>query len=222
MRGKPVTEDRIMMVRRTLKTSLFIFLLMAVHIATGQNSYRDRRMQPERLMDSLGVDPGMIIGEAGAGQGYFTFWLSKRVGETGKVYANDIDKGALRSIRNRCKKEGIENIETIVGEVEDPLFPPQQMDMVVMMYVFHDLEKPAAFMKNVKRALKPGAHVGIIDRDPQRYSVDRYHFLTKEEVLKYLGQAGYEIVEIETFLERDNVYICRPIHDHSFISTKGE
>jgi ubiquinone/menaquinone biosynthesis C-methylase UbiE len=211
-----------MMERRTLRISLFIFLLIAVHIATGQNSYRDRQMQPERLMDSLGVKPGMIIGEAGAGRGYFTFWLSKRVGETGKVYANDIDEGVLRSIRNRCNREGIENIETIVGEVEDPLFPQHQMDMVVMMYVFHDLEKPVAFMKNVKRALKPGAHVGIIDRDPDKYSVDRYHFLTKGKILKYLDQAGYEIVEIETFLERENVYICRPIDEHSSLSTKSE
>jgi len=211
-----------MMKRRTLRISLFIFLLIAVQIATGQNSYRDRQMQPERLMDSLGVKPGMIIGEAGAGQGYFTFWLSKRVGETGKVYANDIDESALRSIRNQCNREGIENIETIVGEVEDPLFPPQQMNLVVMMYVFHDLEKPVAFMKNVKRALKPGAHVGIIDRDPDKYSVDRYHFLTKEKILKYLDQAGYEIVEIETFLERENVYICRPIDATPSLSTKSE
>jgi len=119
-----------MMKRRTLRISLFIFLLIAVQIATGQNSYRDQQMQPERLMDSLGVKPGMIIGEAGAGQGYFTFWLSKRVGETGRVYANDIDESVLRSIRNRCNREGIKNIETIVGEVEDPLFPAQQMDMV--------------------------------------------------------------------------------------------
>jgi hypothetical protein len=77
-------------------------------------------------------------------------------------------------------------------------------------------------MKNVKRALKPGAHVGIIDRDPDKYSVDRYHFLTKEKILKYLGQAGYEIVEIETFLERENVYICKPIDDPPSLSTKSE
>jgi predicted methyltransferase len=84
---------------------------------------RDARLQPERVMDAIGVRPGMVIGEAGAGRGYFTFKLARRVGAQGKVYANDIDRGALDHIRQVCRDENIANVETVVGEVEDPLFP---------------------------------------------------------------------------------------------------
>ena len=64
----------------------------------GQASDRDAWQQPKKIMDVVGVQPGMVIGEAGAGRGYFTFFLAERVGETGKVYANDIDASALKSI----------------------------------------------------------------------------------------------------------------------------
>ena len=189
--------------------TLYFFLLILV-LTQGihaQNSYRDRYQQPEKIMDCLGIYPGMIIGEAGAGEGYFTFKLSKRVGDAGKIYANDIDQDALRTIRNKCKQEGVKNIETLLGEVEDPLFPEAQMDMVVMMYVFHDLDKPVVFLKNILKSLKPGANVVIIDRDPDKFGYDRSHFMTRETVLKHVKNAGYVIDRIETFLVRDNIYI---------------
>ena len=70
---------------------LIVILILSTY-CPAQNTYRDKRMQPQRIMDSLRVKEGTIIGEAGAGEGYFTFCLSKRVGETGKIYANDIKK----------------------------------------------------------------------------------------------------------------------------------
>jgi len=67
---------------------------------------RDKDHQPERVMDVVGVKPGMIIGEVGAGSGYFTFKLAKRVEESGHVFANDISSSALRSLGEKCEKEG--------------------------------------------------------------------------------------------------------------------
>ena len=78
----------------------------------------ERRGQPRRFSS----------GEVGAGQGYITFRLSRRVGPAGKVYANDIDRSALRHIQKQCAQENIRNIEIIQGKVEDPLFPKMQLD----------------------------------------------------------------------------------------------
>lgn len=186
---------------------IFTFLLSINCLA--QNTYRDKRMQPERIMDSLRVKEGKIIGEAGAGEGYFTFWLSKRIGETGRIYANDIKKSVLKKIKSRCKNEGITNIETVFGEVTDPMFPVDSLEMVVMMIAFHDFIKPVKWLKNTKKYMKPGAEFVIIDRDPDRWGQGHDHFMTKKEVLKLTKKAGFELIRFFTFLERDNIYVFR-------------
>ena len=169
---------------------------------------RDSRLQPERVMDAIGVRPGMVIGEPGAGRGYFTFKLSKRVGDSGKVYANDIKKEALEYIERRSRKEGIGNIVTILGEVADPLFPDGEMDMVVMVYALHDFEKPVEFLRNLKHDLKPGATVAIIDQDAEK--TGSKHFLTRAAYKRIFEQAGYEFVREENFLKRDLVLVFHP------------
>ena len=102
--------------------SKFLFTLSILYsfILTGlpdpcrcQDDDRDSWQKPEKVMDAIGVKPGMIIGEAGAGSGYFTFKLAKRVGDTGKIYANDISQWALNRLKNRCEREKVENIEII-------------------------------------------------------------------------------------------------------------
>ncbi len=92
----------------------------------------------EKAMDAIGVIPGMIVGEAGAGDGYFTFPLLGRVGARGVVYANDIDRLALARLRARGEREGYLNVHTVVGVVDDPLFPRRDLDMVVVVHALHD------------------------------------------------------------------------------------
>jgi len=186
---------------------IVILILLITNSCFSQNSYRDRQMQPENIMDSVGIKPGMIIGEAGVGGGYFTFWLSKRVGETGKIYANDIDKKVLNKLKNKCQDENITNIQTIIGEIDDPLFPVDTLDLVTMMTAFHDFTKPVEWMKNVIKYLKPNAKLIIIDGDPEKWGGSSGHFLTKDEVLDIMKKTDFELEKIETFLAKDNIYI---------------
>jgi len=186
-----------------------LYLALNASEVRAQSSQRDVWQQPEKIMDSLGIGPGMIIGEAGAGTGYFTFHLSKRVGENGKVYANDIDKKALQKIEGRYKDEGVRNIVTVTGTVDDPLFPAGKLDGVVIMMAFHDFEKPVEWMKNVLPALKPGAFLAIIDPDPEKLKRDREHFWKKEKVLATMEKTEFRLVRLFTFLERDNIYLYR-------------
>ena len=117
---------------------LFLVLVL-VYSCWGQNTHRDKEMKPELIMDTIGVKAGMIIGEVGAGRGY----------------ANDIKNGVLESIEEKSENKKIENIITVLGETEDPLFPENELDMIVMMMVYHDLEEPVIFFKNLKKYLKP-------------------------------------------------------------------
>jgi ubiquinone/menaquinone biosynthesis C-methylase UbiE len=167
-------------------------------------------MKPELIMDTIGVKQGMVIGEVGAGEGYFTFKLSKRVGPKGKIYANDIKKSVLETIKEKSADENIQNISIVHGETEDPLFPITNLDMIVMMQVYHDLEKPVIFFRNLKKYLKSEGNVVIIDKDPDRWGKGWDHFMTKEAILDSVKKSGYELIRLETFLESDNIYIFHP------------
>ena len=179
--------------------------MLAIHGASSQQ--RDTWQQPEKVMDAIGINPGMTIGEVGAGYGYFTFKLARRVGNTGKVYANDIDKKVLKSIEDRLKRENITNIVTILGEVKKPLFPQGTMDMVIMVYVLHDLEKPVQLLKNIKPSMKPDAPLVILEKDPEKTGDTSGHFYKKDKLMSLVAEAGYELVCVETFLLKDNIYI---------------
>ncbi len=169
---------------------------------------RDTWQQPEKVMDVIGVTQGMTIGVAGAGHGYFSFRMAKRVGQNGRVYANEISKSNINHIKDRCQRNNIQNISTILGRVEDPLFPAGKMDMVFMCYVFHDLDEPVEFLKNITRSLKANAAVVIMEQDPDKTGSS--HFFTPKELKQKVNAAGYEIFRIETFLQKDTIYLCRP------------
>jgi len=190
---------------RLILLSLFIFFLTG----NGQTG-RDNWQQPQRVLDSLGVEAGMIIGEVGAGDGYFTYHLANRVGDSGRVYANDIDDGELEKIRNKIKKDNIKNIITVLGESTETNFPDSTMEMVFMVYVFHHLDEPESFFHNLTRVLKPGAPVIILERDPDKHGGRSGHFYPREKVISIIKESGYRLEKMFTFLARDNIYVIYP------------
>ncbi|MBP1661545.1 MAG: hypothetical protein H6P95_2737 [Candidatus Aminicenantes bacterium] len=189
---------------------LIAALITTWGLAQSANPSRDKIEQPDKVMEATGVKPGMVIGEIGAGHGYFTFWLAKGVGESGKVYANDIDASALAAIERRRAAENVANIETILGTVDDPLFPAGSLDMVFIVNAFHDLARPVELLASLRPALKPGATVVVMDRDPARFSDSHGHFLSREKVEEIIGRSVFELVRVETFLRDHNLYILRP------------
>jgi tRNA A58 N-methylase Trm61 len=202
------------MARRSVRFSATLLVIAACLIAAiTQSSDRDADREtwqpPEQIMDAVGVREGMRIGEAGAGEGYLTFHLARRVGDRGVVYANEISEGDLETIRNRARREDVDNIVTVLGETEDPLFPERDLDMVIMVYVLHHLDRPIEFLQNLEGYLKPDAPVVIIEKN---HNTERSHppqFMTGRQVLEAIEESGYELEKTETFLPRDTIYIYR-------------
>ena len=184
-------------------------VVFAPQVPSGEGGDRDSWQQPEKVLDAIGVKPGMTIGEVGAGNGYFTFKMARRVGPAGLIYANDIDQAALRSLEAGAKRRKIEHIVAVRGEVDNPLFPPGAMDLAIMVYVFHDLAKPVELLQNLLPSLKPNAPLVILERDPEKMPSAKGHFYDKDKLLKLTSEAGFELVRVETFLPRDNIYILR-------------
>lgn len=189
---------------------VIILLLLTGSQSIYSQPNREKWQPPEVIMDSIGVKPGMIIGEPGAGRGFFTIPLAKRVGENGRVYANDISKRSLNKLEEKAKTEGLNNIEIVIGELEDPVFPVKNLDMMIMVYVLHDIEKPAKFMKNAQKYIQPGKPLVIIER-AREHDDSPPHFFNQEQILKALKQTNFKFVEKKTFLEKDIIYIFQKV-----------
>lgn len=209
MKNLASSRQREQMKRLRSYSLIALCILVLISGVSSAQSRRDAQVQPEKLMDAIGVKPGMVIGEAGAGEGYFTFKLSRRVGETGRVYANDIVERVLMVIENRCEREGITNITTILGKVEDPLFPEGALDMIFMISAFHDFEKKVEWLNNVKPYLKPGATLVIVESDPDKSGRGSGHLMTKDEILETVKESSFMLDRIETFLPTHNIYIYK-------------
>jgi ubiquinone/menaquinone biosynthesis C-methylase UbiE len=216
-----------------MKKSFFYFVLLFVvffsqafiinaqtDLSEGWEIREAERQPPKKIMDAIGVKPGMVIGEVGAGRGRFTVYLAREVGEKGIIYANDIGKRDLDYLKERCNKKGFKNVKTILGEEEKTLLPEKTLDMAFMVYVYHHLSKPDVILKDIKKSLKPGATLAIVEmRDSEldkELHVDRSkpnpaYPPIKERVEKSAKAAGYEVVRIETFLAEDYIYILKPV-----------
>jgi SAM-dependent methyltransferase len=107
------------------------------------------RQQPEKVMDVIGLRPGMVVGEIGAQTGRFTVHLARRVGPAGRVFANDIDDRALAELRDRVTRYNVPNIEVVRGHVDDPRLPPNALDMAIMVRTYHELAQPRALLAEI-------------------------------------------------------------------------
>jgi len=124
---------------------------------------REAWQKPDQVMDSLRIAEGSVVADLGAGGGWFTIRLARRVGPNGLVYAEDIQRLMIEAIERRVQREGLTNVRTKLGTKVDPGLPAGAVDAVLIVEAFHEMEDPVAFLKNVDKALKPNGLVGIID-----------------------------------------------------------
>ncbi len=162
---------------------------------------RAENLQIDRVMDILAIEAGSVVADIGAGGGWFTVIASGRVGNGGKVYAVDISKDSINFINKRIEKEMLENVVTILGEFDDPKLPAESVDAVLILNTYHEIAEPVAFLKNLRKALKPDALVGIIDRKGKGDD----HGIDSDVVRAEARRAGYDFVEIHDFVNKDKM-----------------
>lgn len=172
---------------------------------------RNKTQDPEVVLETIGVKPGMVIGEVGAGEGYYAFPMSRMVGNNGRVYATEINSGHLSFLKTHIRLNGFDNISVFAGQPHTPGFPRGKMDLVLMAQVFHFLKDHIKFLKNITPCLKPGAHLVIIQWDKIKMGhPEDPELMTKEELERIVIKAGYEILKVYLFLPEENIFICRP------------
>jgi len=150
---------------------------------------RERRLQIDRVMDLLGISAGKTVADIGAGSGWFTVRAAKRVTASGVVYAVDINPEAARYIERRADQEHLSNVKTILSQPDDPQLPANSIDAVLLLKTYHEVEKPVALLRNLRPALRPGARVGVIDRNGNGEN----HGVSSKVVIREAAEAGYSL-----------------------------
>jgi ubiquinone/menaquinone biosynthesis C-methylase UbiE len=162
---------------------------------------REDRLQINRVMDILGIAPGKAVADIGAGSGWFTVRAAKRMSGRGLVYAVDINPEAIRYVDDRARKEQLQNVKTILGQVDNPLLPARSVDAVLLLKTYHEVAQPVALLQNLRAALRPGAKVGVIDRNGNAEN----HGVGRDVVIREAKQAGYKLIDQYDFVQADKM-----------------
>jgi ubiquinone/menaquinone biosynthesis C-methylase UbiE len=163
---------------------------------------RDAWQRPDQIMDALQIGENSVVADLGAGGGWFTVRLARRVGPNGHVYAEDIQPQMIESIQRRRDREGLPNVETVLGTAVDPKLPAGSLDAVLIVDAYHEIEQPVALLKNVVKALKPGGTIGIVNfkKDGGGPGPGMDERVDAEKVVDDARAAGLELRKRENFL----------------------
>lgn len=186
----------------------------AVPPSTSQtrSSEQLRREDWQRVPDifaALGAKPGSRIADLGAGEGWLTLRLATEVEASGRVFASDISERALARLGERLDSAGLRNVELMLAEDDDPRLPHGTLDGVVILNAYHEMTKRVPVLEGVKRALRPGGVLVIVDNTPPdslrvRREQTARHTLSIELARDDLEAQGFEIVTSEpTFITRE-------------------
>src|SRR5579859_3489418 len=160
---------------------------------------RDKKLHVDRVMDLLEITPGKVVADIGAGSGWFTVRAAARVGAGGAVYAEDINAAAIDYITQRAAREKLPNIHPVLGTVDNAKLPANSVDAVLILKTYHEFEHPMTIMQKLKASLRPGAKIGIIDRNGDGTD----HGIMPDVVEREMAQAGYKRIGMYDFTKSD-------------------
>lgn len=160
---------------------------------------RDKKLQVERVMDILGIKEGTHVADIGAGSGWFAVRAAKRAGKTGIIYAVDINPESIAHIDRRTRQEGVHNLRAILSDQDDPKLPPGSVDSVLLLKTYHEVAHPVLLLENLRKSLRNGAKIGIIDRNGKGDD----HGINRDVVIQEAAQAGYQLQEQYDFVKGD-------------------
>ncbi len=158
---------------------------------------RKREEHCRTMLKALAIKPGQAICDMGCGNGFYTFKLAKLAGKTGRVLAVDIQPEMLRMLEARAKKQAIKNVELIQGSVIDPKLPEGELDLILLVDVYHEFSYPEQMLRAMRKALKSDGRLVLVEfrlEDPN-VPIKLEHKMSKEQVKKELLPNGYKLVE---------------------------
>jgi ubiquinone/menaquinone biosynthesis C-methylase UbiE len=178
-----------------------------------QGGDRTSWQKPTAVVASLQLRAGNAVADIGAGGGYFTFRLADEVGPTGKVYAVEIDEGMIDYLNEQIAAQGRRNVEVVRGRYDDPMLPEASVDLIFTSNTYHHIDAPTEYFRGVRKYLKPGGRVAILELNEQMWFPYLFgHYTSADEVEKEMAEAGYMREVKLDFVDRQSfqIFVMRP------------
>jgi tRNA A58 N-methylase Trm61 len=172
---------------------------------------REAEEHPDQALDELKIAKGSTVADVGAGVGYMSWRLAARVGPMGRVYANDIQPQMLELLQKNMAERHITNVVPVLGEGDDPKLPQGQMDLVLLVDVYHEFEQPQKMLRHIRESLKADGRVVLLEyraEDP-RVPILPLHKMTVEQVKSEIEPEGFRLDQVIESLPRQHIIIFK-------------
>jgi predicted methyltransferase len=168
---------------------------------------REQEEAPEQALQLVGIQPGMVVADVGAGTGYMTTRLARLVGPTGKVYANDLQPAMLQIIQNKARTEQLANVEVIQGTETDARLPENAIDLALLVDVYHEMWHPQEMLRSIRRSLKPNGQLVLVEyrKEDPRIPIAYTHRMSVAEARTEVEAEGFTFNRLVLGLPRQHI-----------------
>jgi ubiquinone/menaquinone biosynthesis C-methylase UbiE len=172
---------------------------------------REAEEEPDKALDAIGIRPGMVVADVGAGTGYMSLRMARRVGATGKVYANDLQPEMLEKLRARAQREKVSNVETILGTEADPKLPAGKIDLVLLVDVYHEFSQPQNMLQKMRESLTPTGRLVLLEyrKEDPKVPIRPEHKMSVAQVKTEIEAEGFRLDQVIEVLPRQHIIIFR-------------
>jgi ubiquinone/menaquinone biosynthesis C-methylase UbiE len=170
---------------------------------------REAEEAPDDALSLIGVKKGSTVADVGAGSGYMTIRLARRVGPNGIVYANDIQQPMLDLLERRLKKDRITNVRLLLGAPDDPKLPTAAIDLALLVDVYHEFSQPQAMLRRIHAALKPDGRLVLLEyrKEDPSIPIRPEHKMSIGEVRMEVEPEGFRFRRVDDGLPWQHVLI---------------
>jgi ubiquinone/menaquinone biosynthesis C-methylase UbiE len=170
---------------------------------------RDLEEEPDRAIDVLRIEKGSTVADIGAGSGYMTVKLAKKVGPQGRVYANDIQPAMLELLNKRLAKGKVANVSVVLGAQDDPRLPLDAFDLVLMVDVYHELSQPQLMLRHIRASLKPGGRLVLLEyrKEDPNIPIKPEHKMSVADAKLEVEAEGFKLTKTNEDLPRQHILI---------------
>lgn len=171
--------------------------------------------RPDEMLAALDIQPGMVVADVGAGAGYHAIRLSKLVGPKGRVLATDVQPQMIRMLERNARAARATNVKPILCTADDPKLPKGEVDLILMVDVYHECSKPRETLAGLRAALKPGGRLVLVEfraEDPE-VPIKPEHKMTVAQVRREIEPAGFAFRELHDFLPWQHILVFEKPRD---------
>ena len=172
---------------------------------------REQEEAPEQALALIGIRPGMVVADVGAGSGYMTTRIAALVGPTGKVYANDLQPALLRILQDKVRAAHLTNVEFVLGSETETRLPDNAIDLALLVDVYHELWHPQEMLRSIRRSLKPAGELALVEyrKEDPTIPIAPTHRMSVADARTEVEAEGFTFELVVPALPRQHIIIFR-------------